>query len=161
MRRGNSKREVFPELGKYSLCYSNCSPNTCKGARGRRGTADMATRNIPPPKQKVRELGVPVLYPVSDVQCCPIVHQKKIKLIFVTLCIQPPDKFIHFTLQHHYIIIIISSSIIITYITITINNFILQHLCVRKEAKTKLGWSFPNSSASKMRFLESGPLGLW
>lgn len=26
--------EVFPELGKYSLCYSNCAPNTCKGAGG-------------------------------------------------------------------------------------------------------------------------------
>lgn len=34
---GSSQGEVFPELGKYSLCYSNCSPNTCKGARGDAG----------------------------------------------------------------------------------------------------------------------------
>lgn len=35
--KGEKQRRVFPELGKYSLCYSNCSPNTCKGARGDAG----------------------------------------------------------------------------------------------------------------------------
>lgn len=36
-KEGAQLRRVLPELGKYSLCYSNCSPNTCKGAQGDAG----------------------------------------------------------------------------------------------------------------------------